>query len=168
MLARRVQRCSLVEGGSLPGSINAPMTPPSKRMVRPGACSRCANVAANSGMPTPANTTCPSRNSRALMTASSSLAVSSSALVVINADSAASRGKQFFEPDQLEVLSPRLRTVEIALEVGPDALLCLLPDLRSVAIEMREQRLIEAVALMRRRAERDLDDGIDCHERDLR
>jgi hypothetical protein len=75
MLARRVQRCSLVEGGSFPGSMKAPMTPPSNRMVRPGACSRCAKVAARSGIPTPANTTCPSRNNLALITASSSLAV---------------------------------------------------------------------------------------------
>src|SRR5215467_7753229 len=75
MLARRVQRCSLVDGGNFPGSTNAPITPPSYRMVRPGAWTRCARVAANSGMPTPAKTTCPSRSSRALTTASNSLAV---------------------------------------------------------------------------------------------
>ena len=47
MLARLVQRWSLVDGGSLPGSTKAPITPPSNRMVRPGQRSRCASVAAS-------------------------------------------------------------------------------------------------------------------------
>ena len=36
MLARRVQRCSLVDGGSSPGTMKGPMVPPSNRMVRCG------------------------------------------------------------------------------------------------------------------------------------
>ena len=75
MFARRVQRCSLVDGGSSPGTTNGPITPPSKRIVSVGACRRCASVAASSGMPTPANTVCPSLSRRAAMTASSSDAV---------------------------------------------------------------------------------------------
>ena len=75
MLARRVHRCSLVEGGSSPGTTKGPSTPPSNRMVRPGACSRCARVAASRGTPTPAKTTLPSSRMRALMMVSSSAAL---------------------------------------------------------------------------------------------
>ncbi len=75
MLERRVQRCSLVDGGSSPGTMKGPMVPPSNRMVRCGAKLRCASVAASSGMPTPANTICPSFSRRAAMTASNSEAV---------------------------------------------------------------------------------------------
>src|SRR5882724_6598889 len=106
MLARRVQRCSLVEGGNLPGSTKAPIVPPSKRIVRPGACSLCANVAASSGIPTPAKTTWPSRSSLALITASSSLAVYAFELVVIDALSTTAGSEQFLEPEQTEVLGP--------------------------------------------------------------
>src|SRR5215472_10891380 len=108
MLARRVQRCSLVDGGNFPGSTNAPITPPSNRMVRPGAWARCARVAASSGMPTPAKTTCPSSSSRALTTASSSLAVQAEALVIIDAPAAPARIEQLLEAQQVEVLGPRL------------------------------------------------------------
>src|SRR5271169_124034 len=167
MLARRVQRCSLVEGGNFPGSINAPITPPSKRMVRPGACSLCAKVAASSGMPTPAKTTCPSRSSRALITARSSLAVQAAPLVVIDAPPAAARLEQFVEAEQTQVLGPRLWLVEIALEVVLAALVGVLPYLGGVEIEMLVQRFVEAVALVRRRAERHLDDGVDGEKRDL-
>src|SRR5216684_2605149 len=167
MLARRVQRCSLVEGGNLPGSTKAPMMPPSNRMVRPGACSRCAKVAANSGMPTPANTTWPSRSSRALITARSSLAVHRAALVVIDAFPAAACIEQLLEPEEVEILGPRFRAVKIAVEVCPHAELGVLLYLGGVGVEMFEQGLIETIALVRRRPERNLDDGIDCEERDL-
>src|SRR5689334_10701970 len=128
MLARRVQRCSLVDGGNFPGSMNAPMTPPSNRIVRPGACSRCASVAARSGIPTPANTTWPSRKSRALITAISSLALQSGASIVMDGGPAAARVEQFFEPEQVEVFGPRFRAVEIAVEIGLDALLGIPPE----------------------------------------
>src|SRR5208282_859016 len=167
ILARRVHRCSLVDGGNLPGSINAPITPPSKRMVRPGACSLCARVAASNGMPTPAKTTCPSRSSRALITARSSLAVQVAGSVVIDAPPAPARIEQFVEAEQTQVFGPRLWTIEIALEVVLAALVGVLPDLGGVEIEMLEQRFVEAVALVRRRAERHLDDGVDGEERDL-
>ena len=36
MFARRVQRCSLVDGGSSPGTTNGPITPPSNRIVKVG------------------------------------------------------------------------------------------------------------------------------------
>src|SRR5271156_394698 len=129
ILARRVHRCSLVDGGNFPGSIKAPITPPSKRMVRPGACSLCARVAASSGIPTPAKTTCPSRSSRALITARSSLAVQAEALVIIDAPPAAACLEQFVEAEQTEVLGPRLWLIEIALEVVLAALVGILPDL---------------------------------------
>src|SRR6516162_2558949 len=167
MLARRVQRCSLVEGGNLPGSINAPITPPSKRIVRPGAWSLCARVAASSGMPTPAKTTCPSRKSRALITARSSLAVQAELLVVIDAPPAAARLEQFVEAEQTQILGPRLWRIEIAFEVFLAALVGVLPYLGGVAIEMLEQRFVESIALVRSRAERHLDDGIDGEKRDL-
>src|SRR6516164_1148561 len=167
MLARRVHRCSFVEGGNLPGSMNAPITPPSKRMVRPGACSRCARVAASSGMPTPAKTTCPSRSIRALITARSSLAVQAEPLVVMDAPPAATSLEQFVEAEQTQILGPRLWLIKIALEVVLAALIGVLPDLGGVAIEMLVQRFVEAVALVRRRAERHLDHGVDGEKRDL-
>src|SRR5271156_3214266 len=167
ILARRVHRCSLVDGGNFPGSIKAPITPPSKRMVRPGACSLCARVAASNGMPTPAKTTCPSRSSRALITARSSLAVQAAGSVVIDAPPAPARLEQFLKAEQVEVLGPRLWFIEIALEVVLAPLVGVLPDLGCVGVEMLEQRLVEAVPLVRRRAERHLDDGFDGEERDL-
>src|SRR5579883_2636558 len=123
MFARRVQRCSLVEGGNWPGSTKAPIVPPSKRMVRPGPCRRCASVAASSGMPTPANTTWPSRSSRPAMTASSSLAVKSRCrgrsrvLVVIDPPPAARRVQQLLEAEELEILGPALGSVNVAREI---------------------------------------------------
>ena len=75
-------------------------------MVRPGACSLCANVAASSGIPTPANTTWPLRNKRALITASSSLAVYPTVLIIINAGSATAGVEQFLEPEPVEICGP--------------------------------------------------------------
>src|SRR5271166_5362368 len=118
-------------------------------------------------MPTPAKTTCPSRSSRALITARSSLAVQTAGSVVIDAPPAPARIEQFVEAEQTQVLGPRLWTIEIALEVVLAALVGILPDLGGVEIEMLEQRFVKAVALVRRRAERHLDDGVDGEERDL-
>src|SRR5690242_3047730 len=106
MLARLVQRWSLVDGGSLPGSINAPITPPSKRMVSPGQARRCAKVAARSGMPTPANTTCPSLSWRALRTVSSSAAVYVVPSLIVDARPGARRLQQLADTDQREKLDP--------------------------------------------------------------
>ena len=75
MFERRVQRCSLVDGGSSPGTMKGPMVPPSKRIVSPAPKRRWASVAARSGMPMPAKTTWPSLMSRDAITAKSSLVV---------------------------------------------------------------------------------------------
>src|ERR1041385_7576140 len=101
MLARFVQRWSLVEGGSLPGSTNAPITPPSKRIVSPGHRRRCASVAAKSGMPTPANTTCPSLSCRALRMARISDAVYWDDLVIENALALAGCRHDFLGTDEV-------------------------------------------------------------------
>src|SRR5690349_13543534 len=128
MLARRVQRCSLVEGGSCPGSTKAPMVPPSNRMVRPGPCRRCASVAASSGMPTPAKTTCPSFRSRLAITASSSLVVwlPGRALllvsVIIDAPSAPRGIEQLLHAQEVQVPGPALGPVDVTIEVLGDAL----------------------------------------------
>src|SRR5215467_12425574 len=119
MLARRVHRWSLVEGGSFPGSTNAPITPPSNRMVRPGQHSRCASVAASSGMPTPAKTTCPSLSWRALKMARSSAAVWLCILGIVDALPGARRFEQLVGADHGEKLVPRLRPIDEALEILP-------------------------------------------------
>src|SRR5215471_3125401 len=129
MLARRVQRCSFVEGGSCPGSTKAPMVPPSNRIVRPGPCRRCASVAASSGMPTPANTTWPSFRSRLAITASNSLVVwllarsSRIISVVIDAPSAPRSIEQLLHAEEAEILGPALGPIDVALEVFGHALL---------------------------------------------
>src|SRR5260370_32202219 len=117
MLARLVQRWSLVEGGSLPGSMNAPITPPSNRIVSPGQRSRCASVAAKSGMPTPANTTCPLLSCRALMMVSSSSAVYLRFSSIVDVLPGAPRLEQLLDPDQGEHLAPRFRTVAEGVHV---------------------------------------------------
>src|SRR6185437_4879965 len=106
MLARLVQRWSLVDGGNLPGSTKAPMTPPSNRIVNPGQRSRCASVAARSGMPTPANTTWPSLSWRALRTVSSSAAVYVRPSLIVDARAGARRLQQLADTDQREKLGP--------------------------------------------------------------
>src|SRR6185437_1861515 len=70
-------RISLVEIGSLPGSSVVPMMPPSRTIVRCGACRCRATAEASSGMPTPAKTTLWSASSRLAVTAISSSAVTS-------------------------------------------------------------------------------------------
>src|SRR5215210_7020834 len=117
MLARLVQRWSLVEGGSLPGSTKAPITPPSNRMVSPGQSSRWASVAARSGMPTPANTTWPFLSSRALRIVSSSAAVWLRASIIVDAPPLADGVEDFFQPDEVEECGPGFRPVDVAVEV---------------------------------------------------
>src|SRR4029077_15855758 len=173
MLARRVQRCSLVEGGSCPGSTNAPMVPPSKRIVRPGPCRRCAKVAASNGMPTPAKTTWPSRKRRLAITTSSSLVVWLRAgvllvaSVVIDAPPAPRGIEQLLHADEVEILGPALGPVEIAIEVLRDTLGRILAHQLGVHVMVLEEGLIDAVALVRRAAEGHLDHGLDREERDF-
>src|SRR6185312_3431650 len=167
MLARLVQRCSLVEGGSLPGSMMGPMTPPSNRIVRPGQCRPCASVAASSGMPTPANTTWPSFRSRELITASSSLAVYGSSLLIGDAPAMPRRLEQIAESEQVKVIDPRLRAVDVAIEVLGHPVDGVLVDERSIVIQVPEQGLVDAAALMRGAAERNLHDRLDREERNL-
>src|SRR5271165_4181712 len=106
MLARLVQRWSLVDGGSLPGSTKAPMTPPSNRIVRPGQRSRCASVAASNGMPTPANTTCPSLSWRALRIARTSAAVCDCASVIVDAPPLLTGLDHLVHADQRQKVGP--------------------------------------------------------------
>src|SRR6516165_4603884 len=107
------------------------------------------------------------RAAAALITARSSLAVQAEPLVVIDAPPAAARLEQFVETEQTQILGPRLWLIKIALEVVLAALIGVLPDLGGVAIEMLVQRFVEAVALVRRRAERHLHHGVDGEKRDL-
>src|SRR5580692_10378928 len=102
--------------------MNAPITPPSNRMVRPGQRSRCARVAARSGMPTPAKTTCPSLSWRALRMASNSAGVGGCALSVVNGPSRASRSQDFVHSDQTEEIRPRFRTVHEPVQILLDPL----------------------------------------------
>src|SRR5215469_4040147 len=101
--------------------MKAPITPPSNRMVRPGQRRRCASVAASSGMPTPANTTCPSLSWRALRIVSSSAAVWVCALSIVNARSCACCFHELVEPDEVEELVPRFGPQHAALEILPHA-----------------------------------------------
>src|SRR5262249_48224514 len=117
MLARLVHRWSLVVGGSLPGSMKAPITPPSNRIVRPGQRSRWASVAARSGMPRPANTPCPSLSWRALRMVSSSAAVWLWCLGIVDALPGARRLDELVNVDQGEERVPRFRPVDEALEI---------------------------------------------------
>src|SRR6266700_6164881 len=167
MLARLVQRWSLVEGGSLPGSMNAPMTPPSNRMVRPGQRRRCAKVAASSGMPTPANTTWPSSSCRALKIVSSSAALWSVVLVIVDAFPGAGRFQQLVEADEVQELGPRFRPVNAPIKVLLHALDRIPVHQVDVVPHVAEHRLVDAVAFVWRSAERHLDDGIDRKKRDL-
>src|SRR5262245_38720765 len=86
-------------------------------MVRLGQCRRCASVAARSGMPTPAKTTCPSPSWRALRMVSNSAAVWLCMLGIVDALPGASRLEQLIGPDQGEEFVPRFRPVDEPLEV---------------------------------------------------
>src|SRR5262249_47180158 len=167
MLARLVQRWSLVEGGSLPGSMNAPITPPSNRMVSPGQRRRCASVAARSGMPTPANTTCPSLSWRALKIVSSSAAVWLWALSIVDALSRARRFEQLVHPDQSKKFAPRLRAIDMAFEVLRHAVDRILVHQIHVLLHVADHGLVDAVAFVRRASEGELDHGVHREERNL-
>src|SRR5262249_4327126 len=167
MLARLVQRWSLVEGGSLPGSMNAPITPPSNRIVSPGQRSRCASVAAKSGMPTPANTTCPSLSWRALRVVSSSAALEPCFLSIVNALPGAGRLEQFVDPDQGQKFAPRFRSVDEALDVLLHPFDGIVVHQRHVILHVAQHRLVNAVAFVRRTSERQRDHGVDREKRDL-
>src|SRR5713101_7351898 len=160
MLARLVQRWSLVEGGSLPGSMKAPITPPSNRIVNPGQRRRCASVAASSGMPTPANTTCPSLSWRALKIVSSSAAVWLCALSIVDTLSGARRFEQLVHPDQREKLAPRFRAVDEPLEILRHALDRLLVHQSDIVLHVADHRLVNAIAFVRRASEGELDNGV--------
>src|ERR1700732_254515 len=97
--------------------MKAPITPPSNRIVSPGQRSRCASVAASSGMPTPANTTCPSLSWRALKIVSSSAAVWHCDLCIGDDLPGASGLQQIVHADEVEKLGPRCRTVDEAVQV---------------------------------------------------
>src|SRR5437588_3997885 len=155
MLARLVQRWSLVEGGSLPGSMKAPITPPSNRMVRPGQRRRCASVAAKSGMPTPANTTWPSPSWRALKIVSSSAAVWLWGLSIVNALSGARRLQQLVHSDQREKFAPRSRPIDVLVEILRHALDRLRVHQPDILLHVADHRLVDAIAFVRGRAEGD-------------
>src|SRR3974390_185219 len=167
MLARTVQRWSLVEGGSFPGSMTAPITPPSNRMVRPGQRRRCAKVAARSGMPTPANTTWPSLSWRALRMVSSSAAVWPCALSIVDALSGTRCFEQFVHSDQGKKIAPAFRTIDEFFQILLHPGHGLLVHQADIVLHMPQHRLVDAVAFVRRASERQLDHGIDCEERDL-
>src|SRR5437588_2336397 len=149
MLARLVQRWSFVEGGSLPGSMKAPITPPSNKIVNPGQRRRWASVAARSGMPTPANTTCPSLSWRELNIVSSSAAVWLWALSIVDALSGARRFEQLVDPDQSKKLAPRFRAIDVAFEVLRHALDRLLVHQSDIVLHVADHRLLDAVAFVR-------------------
>src|SRR5690242_15118335 len=147
--------------------MNAPMTPPSNRMVRPGQRSRCASVAARSGIPTPANTTCPSLSWRALRMVNSSAAVWVAALGIVNARPCPCRFEQLFHTDQGEKLAPRFRAIHELLEVVLHAFDRLLVHEPDIIFQVADHRLVHAVAFVRSASERKLDDRINGKERDL-
>src|SRR5262249_834303 len=159
MLARLVQRWSLVEGGSLPGSMKAPITPPSNRIVSPGQRSRCASVAAKSGMPTPANTTWPSVSWRALRMVSSSAALYPG-LSIVDALPGARRLEQFVDPDQGQKFAPRFRCVDEALDVLLHPFDGIVVHQPHVIFHVAQHRLVNAVAFVRGTSERQLDHGV--------
>src|SRR3954451_20552062 len=164
MLARLVQRWSLVDGGSLPGSTKAPITPPSNRMVRPGQRRRWASVAASKGTPTPAKTTCPSFNCRALRIILSSEAEWLVVSVIENAPAPTARRHDFINADQRKEFVPVYRSVDVLIEVLLHAADRVPVDLFHIGFEVVHHRLIDAVAFVRRRTERNLDHGIDAEE----
>src|SRR6478672_3232242 len=147
---RRVQRCSLVDGGSSPGTMNGPMVPPSNRMVRCGAKLRCARVAASSGMPMPANTICPSFRRREAITASSSEAVKAweggLCLVIVDTPAAAARIEYLIHPDLGEVVGPGLGAVVEFLQIVLAALHRILRRALGIGVELGEEGLVDAVA----------------------
>src|SRR5271166_7065039 len=147
--------------------MKAPITSPSNRMVRPGQRRRCASVAASSGMPTPANTTCPSLSWRALRIVSNSAAVWLCALSIVDAVSGAGRFEQLVHPDQSEELVPRLRPIDVLIEILRHTLDRLLVHQSHIVLHVADHRLINAIAFVRGASERELDNGIYRKKRNL-
>src|SRR5947209_14190904 len=121
--------------------MNAPMTPPSNKIVKPGQRRRWASVAARSGMPTPAKTTCPSLSWRALKMVSSSAAVWLCGLSIVNAPPPASRFEQFVDTNQCQKLIPRFRPVDEALKILLCSLDRILVHQIDVVLHMADHRL---------------------------
>src|SRR5260370_18431711 len=137
--------------------MKAPIPPPSNRIVKPGQRRRCASVAARSGMPTPANTSCPSLSWRALKIASSSVAVWLCALSIVNARSGARRFEQFVRPDQSEKFAPRFRPVDERFKILLHACHRLLVHQSDIVLHVPEHRLVNPIAFPRGASEGELD-----------
>src|SRR5437879_3512680 len=184
--ARCAARISLVEIGSRPGLMRGPMMPPSMTIVSFGAWRCWASAAASSGTPTPANTVVSSRNCREPMMANSSADVNCWFIGVGSASPAhhvgglpqarvapvARSSRQLFrrralpgEPlaaEELEVVVPRRRRVDVAREVLADGRLgAPRVDGGRIGAKVLEVRLVEAVAFVRERAERYLHQRVD-------
>src|SRR5437660_7242008 len=172
--ARCGARMWLVEIGSGPGLMRGPMMRPSMTIVSFGACRCWASAAASSGTPTPANTVVSSRNCREPMMANSSADVNCWFIGAGSASPAyhvgglpqarvapvARSSRQLFrrralpgEPlaaEELEVVVPRWRRVDVAREVLADGRLrTARVDAGRVLGEVIEVRLVEPVALVR-------------------
>src|SRR5580704_4762064 len=172
MFERRVQRCSLVDGGSSPGTMKGPIVPASKRIVSCGAKRRCASVAASSGTPMPAKTIWPFVIRREAITARSSdvvkVEVGFVCLVIMHAPSAAAGVEQSLHAELRQIIGPALRSVIKLIEILLRTLHRVLRADLGVIVEMLEEGLVKPVAFVRRAAERRLDHRIHGEERDAR
>src|SRR5262245_118240 len=186
IVARWPARISLVETGNRPGAIWGPMMPPSITIVRRGAWRRLASAAARSGTPTPANTVVSSWSWRAAMTARSSEALNRSVI----ASSARARRLprvarhrcltwssrellrsfglkgQALAAEEIEVIAPRRRSVDVALEIFADGRRAARVDGRRVLREVIVIGLVERVALVREGAEWHVHERVDDETRD--
>src|SRR5262249_30755248 len=122
---------------------------------------------ASSGMPTPANTTCPSLRWRALRTASSSVEVNFGALSIVNALSCPRGLEQIRDPDKLEKSFPGFWSIDVAFEIALRAFNRIAIDEIDVFVEVAHHRLVDAVASVRRAAEWQFDNRVDREERNL-
>src|SRR5262245_47236822 len=86
--------------------------------------------------------------------------------VIENAPAPAAGGDDLLHPDHGEEIVPAGRPVNVIVEILLHAADRIAVDLRHISVEMVHHRLIDAVALVRRRAERHLDHGIDAEEGD--
>src|SRR5205823_3702272 len=184
--ARCAARISLVEIGSRPGLMRGPMMPPSMTIVSFGACRCWASAAASSGTPTPANTVVSSRNCREPMMANSSADVNCWFIGAGSASPAhhvgglpqarvapvARSSRQLFRggalfgealaAEELEVVAPRRRSVDVPREVLADGRLRAAGlDGGRVPGEVVEVGVVEAVALVGERAERHVHERVD-------
>ena len=168
IVARWPARISLVDTGSRPGAICGPMMPPSTTIVSRGACRRLASAAARSGTPTPAKTVVSSRSWRAAITASSSDALNGSSCSTRWHELARGglRALEPLAPEQIEIVAPRGRPVDVALEIVTDGRGRPSVDRRAVPGEVIVVGLVQAVALVRERAERHVHERVDDEARD--